>query len=283
MSQLVRISMAAGADDGKSTLIGRLLYDTDTVSGDQHLAIERTSRARGSDYTDLALLTDDLRTEGDGIVTTDIAYRYFATPKRPFVIADTPSHVQCTRNMVIGASTADVVLILIDARNGVVEQPRRHAFLAALLGIRHVVVCVNKMDLVGWSRDRFKEIREEFSRFAMTLEVHDVSYIPVSALHGENVVNRGNAMPWYDGTSLLHHLEELQLSSDRNLIDVRLPVQYVSAGPASAVTPARSRPVSYGQATTWPCCPPGSAPLSGPCGALAERCWMRHCRSRPSS
>jgi len=227
MSALLRIATAGSVDDGKSTLIGRLLYDSKAIFEDQLSAVERTSRARGQDIPDLALLTDGLRAEREQGITIDVAYRYFATPKRKFIIADTPGHIQYTRNMVTGASTADVALILIDARNGVLEQSRRHAFLATLLGIPHLIVCINKMDLVGYSQQRFEEIREEFRRFAMKLEVNDVSFIPVSALTGDNVVQRSEAMPWYVGTSLLQHLEEIHVASDRNLIDPRFPVQYV--------------------------------------------------------
>src|SRR5215831_17213259 len=225
--ELLRFATAGSVDDGKSTLIGRLLYDSKAIFEDQLSAVERTSRARGDEYTDLALLTDGLRAEREQGITIDVAYRYFATPRRKFIIADTPGHIQYTRNMVTGASTADVALILIDARNGVLEQSRRHAFLATLLGIPHLIVCINKMDLVGYSQQRFEEIREEFRRFAMKLEVNDVSFIPVSALTGDNVVQRSGAMPWYVGTSLLHHLEEIHVASDRNLIDPRFPVQYV--------------------------------------------------------
>src|SRR5206468_3487114 len=214
-------------DDGKSTLIGRLLYDSKAIFEDQLNAVEATSRSRGQEAPDLALLTDGLRAEREQGITIDVAYRYFATPKRKFIIADTPGHVQYTRNMVTGASTADVALILIDARNGVLEQSRRHAFLASLLGIPHLVICFNKMDLVYYSAERFKEIREEFRRFAMKLEVPDLTFIPISALTGDNVVTRSSAMPWYEGTSLLHHLEDIHVASDRNLIDVRFPVQYV--------------------------------------------------------
>lgn len=227
MAALLRIATAGSVDDGKSTLIGRLLYDSKAIFEDQLSAVEKTSQARGQDAPDLALLTDGLRAEREQGITIDVAYRYFATPKRKFIIADTPGHIQYTRNMVTGASTADVALILIDARNGVLEQSRRHAFLASLLGIPHLVVCVNKMDLVGFSQERFDEIRDEFRRFAMKLEVADLSFIPVSALTGDNVVQRSAAMPWYEGTSLLHHLEEIHVASDRNLIDVRFPVQYV--------------------------------------------------------
>jgi bifunctional enzyme CysN/CysC len=226
-SQLLRIATAGSVDDGKSTLIGRLLYDSKAIFEDQLTAVERTSLARGSDSPDLALLTDGLRAEREQGITIDVAYRYFATPKRKFIIADTPGHIQYTRNMVTGASTADVALILIDARNGVLEQSRRHAFLATLLGIPHLVLCVNKMDLVDYSQERFEEIREEFRRFAMKLEVGDLTFVPISALTGDNVVTRSENMPWYEGSSLLHLLEDIHVASDRNLIDARFPVQYV--------------------------------------------------------
>ncbi|SDW35599.1 bifunctional enzyme CysN/CysC [Amycolatopsis xylanica] len=231
MAQLLRLATAGSVDDGKSTLIGRLLFDSKTVFEDQLAAVERASRDRGEDYPNLALLTDGLRAEREQGITIDVAHRYFATPKRKFIIADTPGHVQYTRNMVTGASTADLALILIDARKGVVEQSRRHAFLASLLGIRHLVLCVNKMDLVDWSQERFVEIHEEFRRFAMKLDVHDLTFVPMSALLGDNVVHRSAAMPWYEGTSLLHQLEEVHIASDRNLIDARLPVQYVIRKP----------------------------------------------------
>ncbi|MER6667320.1 adenylyl-sulfate kinase [Amycolatopsis japonica] len=226
-ASLVRLATAGSVDDGKSTLIGRLLFDSKTVFTDQLEAIERTSRDRGEAYPNLALLTDGLRAEREQGITIDVAHRYFATPRRKFIIADTPGHVQYTRNMVTGASTADLALILIDARKGVLEQSRRHAFLASLLGIPHLVLCVNKMDLVDWSQERFEEIREEFRRFAMKLQVHDLTFVPMSALHGDNVVHRGASMPWYEGASLLHHLEQVHVASDRNLIDARFPVQYV--------------------------------------------------------
>jgi bifunctional enzyme CysN/CysC len=225
--ELLRLATAGSVDDGKSTLIGRLLYDSKAIFEDQLEAVERTSLARGDAYTDLALLTDGLRAEREQGITIDVAYRYFATPKRKFIIADTPGHIQYTRNMVTGASTADVALVLVDARKGVLEQSRRHAFLATLLGIPHLVVCVNKMDLVGWSQGRFEEIKASFRSFAMRLEVHDLAFIAVSALHGDNVVERSANMDWYEGTSLLHHLEETHIASDRNLIDARFPVQYV--------------------------------------------------------
>jgi bifunctional enzyme CysN/CysC len=225
--ELLRFATAGSVDDGKSTLIGRLLYDSKAIFEDQLEAVERTSLARGDAYTDLALLTDGLRAEREQGITIDVAYRYFATPRRKFIIADTPGHIQYTRNMVTGASTADLALVLVDARKGVLEQSRRHTFLATLLGIPHLVVCVNKMDLVDWSQDRFEQIKAEFRSFAMRLEVHDLSFIPISALHGDNVVERSANMNWYEGTSLLHHLEETHIASDRNLIDARFPVQYV--------------------------------------------------------
>ncbi|MGW4327729.1 adenylyl-sulfate kinase [Nocardia sp. NPDC004573] len=225
---LLRLATAGSVDDGKSTLIGRLLFDSKTLFTDQLAAVERTSRDRGDDYPNLALLTDGLRAEREQGITIDVAHRYFATPRRKFIIADTPGHVQYTRNMVTGASTADLALILVDARKGVVEQTRRHAFLASLLGIPHLVLCVNKMDLVDWSQERFEEIRAEFARWASKLDVADLTFVPVSALHGDNIVHRGASMPWYEGTPLLHHLEEVHIASDRNLIDSRFPVQYVT-------------------------------------------------------
>jgi bifunctional enzyme CysN/CysC len=225
--ELLRFATAGSVDDGKSTLIGRLLYDSKSIFEDQLEAVERTSAERGDAYTDLALLTDGLRAEREQGITIDVAYRYFSTPKRKFIIADTPGHIQYTRNMVTGASTADLALVLLDARKGVLEQSRRHAFLASLLGIPHLVVCVNKMDLVDWSEERFEEIKAEFRSFAMKLDVHDLTFVPVSALHGDNVVERSASMPWYEGSSLLHHLEEVHIASDRNLIDARFPVQFV--------------------------------------------------------
>src|SRR5437899_2236137 len=225
--ELLRFATAGSVDDGKSTLIGRLLYDSKAIFEDQLEAVERTSRERGDEYTNLTLLTDGLRAEREQGITIDVAYRYFATPKRKFIIADTPGHIQYTRNMVTGASTADLALILIDARKGVLEQSRRHAFLSSLLGIPHLVLCVNKMDLVDWSEERFEEIKAEFRDFAMKLDVHDLTFVPISALNGDNVVNRSPNMPWYEGSSLLHQLEEVHIASDRNLIDARFPVQYV--------------------------------------------------------
>jgi bifunctional enzyme CysN/CysC len=225
-SELLRFATAGSVDDGKSTLIGRLLHDSKAIFEDQLEAVERASLQRGEE-TNLALLVDGLRAEREQGITIDVAYRYFATPARTFVIADTPGHVQYTRNMVTGASTADLALILVDARKGILEQSRRHAFLASLLRVPHLVVCVNKMDLVDYDQEVFESIKAEFRAFAMRLEVSDLTFIPVSALHGDNVVHRSAAMPWYEGSSLLHHLEQVHIASDRNLIDVRFPVQYV--------------------------------------------------------
>ncbi|NYG59446.1 bifunctional enzyme CysN/CysC [Nocardioides daedukensis] len=227
MSKLLRIATAGSVDDGKSTLIGRLLHDSKAIFSDQLEAVTVSSRARGSDQPDLALLTDGLRAEREQGITIDVAYRYFATPRRKFIIADTPGHLQYTRNMVTGASTADVAIILIDARHGVIEQSRRHAFLATLLAIPHLVVCINKMDLVDFSQEVYEGIRTEFEQFAAKLEVGDLSFIPISALTGDNVVTRSEAMPWYAAAPLLDQLENLHIASDRNLIDVRLPVQCV--------------------------------------------------------
>jgi sulfate adenylyltransferase subunit 1 len=226
-SDILRFATAGSVDDGKSTLIGRLLYDSKAIFEDQLAAVERTSRARGEEYTNLALLTDGLRAEREQGITIDVAYRYFATPRRKFIIADTPGHIQYTRNMVTGASTADLAIVLVDARNGLTEQSRRHAFLATLLRVPHLVLAVNKMDLVGYDLDTYERIAEEFSSFAAKLEVADLTFVPISALHGDNVVQRSANMPWYDGPSLLHHLEHVHIASDRNLIDVRFPVQYV--------------------------------------------------------
>ncbi|PND56316.1 adenylyl-sulfate kinase [Mycobacterium sp. ENV421] len=227
MSTLLRIATAGSVDDGKSTLIGRLLYDSKAVMEDQLAAVERTSRERGNDYTDLALVTDGLRSEREQGITIDVAYRYFATAKRKFIIADTPGHIQYTRNMVTGTSTAQLVIVLVDARPGLLEQSRRHAFLASLLGVQHVVLAVNKMDLIDWDRERFEWIREEFHAFAARLDIHDVTTIPMSALKGDNVVTKSDKAPWYDGPPLLSHLEEVYIAGDRNLVDVRFPVQYV--------------------------------------------------------
>jgi bifunctional enzyme CysN/CysC len=224
---ILRLATAGSVDDGKSTLIGRLLYDSKSIFEDQLEAVERTSRERGEEYTNLALLTDGLRAEREQGITIDVAYRYFATPRRKFIIADTPGHIQYTRNMVTGASTADLAVVLVDARNGLTEQSRRHAFLATLLRVPHLVLAVNKMDLVSYDQEVFERITEEFTTFAAKLEISDLTFIPISALHGDNVVQRSASMPWYDGPSLLHHLEHVHIASDRNLIDVRFPVQYV--------------------------------------------------------
>jgi bifunctional enzyme CysN/CysC len=225
--ELLRFATAGSVDDGKSTLIGRLLYDSKAIFEDQLESIERTSRQRGEEVVNLALLTDGLRAEREQGITIDVAYRYFATPKRKFIIADTPGHVQYTRNMVTGASTADLALILVDARKGLVEQSRRHAFIASLLGIPHLVVCINKMDLVDWSHDVYDAIKDEFTSWATRLDIHDLTFVPISALHGDNIVHRSANSPWYEGPSLLHHLEHVHIASDRNLIDARFPVQYV--------------------------------------------------------
>ena len=224
---LLRLATAGSVDDGKSTLIGRLLYDSKAVMEDQLAAVERTSRERGNDYTDLALVTDGLRSEREQGITIDVAYRYFATAKRKFIIADTPGHIQYTRNMVTGASTAQLVIVLVDARHGLLEQSRRHAFLASLLGVQHIVLAVNKMDLIGWDEERFNWIRDEFHAFAARLDIHDVTTIPMSALNGDNVVTKSDKAPWYDGPPLLRHLEDVYIAGDRNLVDVRFPVQYV--------------------------------------------------------
>ena len=238
-TQLLRLVTAGSVDDGKSTLIGRLLYDSKSIFADQLEAVERTSRERGDEYTDLALLTDGLRAEREQGITIDVAYRYFATPRRKFIIADTPGHIQYTRNMVTGASTANLALILIDARKGIVEQSRRHAFLCSLLRVPHMVLCVNKMDLVDYAQEVFESIADEFSCFAMKLEAPDLAVIPISALHGDNIVTRSANMPWYDGPSLLHHLEHVHIASDRNLVDVRFPVQFVIRPQSTSVTDYR--------------------------------------------
>lgn len=224
---LLRFATAGSVDDGKSTLIGRMLYDSKSIFTDQLESIERTSRERGDEYTDLALLTDGLRAEREQGITIDVAYRYFSTPKRKFIIADTPGHIQYTRNMVTGASTADAAIVLIDARKGILEQSRRHAFLVSLLQVPHLILAINKMDLVDYSEEVYERIRAEFAEFAAKLEVSDLQVIPVSALQGDNVVTRSERMPWYNGPSLLHHLEMLHIASDRNLVDTRFPVQYV--------------------------------------------------------
>ena len=224
---LLRFTTAGSVDDGKSTLIGRMLYDTKSVFQDQYDAIKETSERRGEEGVNLALLTDGLRAEREQGITIDVAYRYFATPKRKFIIADTPGHIQYTRNMVTGASTANLALILIDARNGIVEQTRRHAFIASLLQIPHLVICINKMDLVDYKEEAYEKIKSEFMGFAAKLDVNDVEFIPVSALKGDNIVNKSENMDWYQGTTLLYHLENVHIGSDHNFIDCRLPVQHV--------------------------------------------------------
>ena len=225
--ELLRLATAGSVDDGKSTLIGRLLYDAKGIFEDQLEALRRTSEQRGQVEADLALLTDGLRAEREQGITIDVAYRYFATPKRKFIIADTPGHTEYTRNMVTGASTAHVSLILIDARKGVIEQTRRHAFLSSMLGVPHMVVCVNKMDLIDWDREKYERIQSDFMEFAARLNVHDITFIPISALNGDNVVQRSENMWWYDGAPLLSHLESVYIGSDENFIDPRFPVQYV--------------------------------------------------------
>nr|WP_088991219.1 GTP-binding protein [Micromonospora chokoriensis] len=236
---LLRFATAGSVDDGKSTLIGRLLYDTKSLFTDQLAAVEAVSAARGDEYTNLALLTDGLRAEREQGITIDVAYRYFATPRRKFIIADTPGHIQYTRNMVTGASTADLALILVDARKGLVEQSRRHAFLCSLLRVPHLVLCVNKMDLVDWSQEIYEQIADEFTAFAAKLDVPDLTVVPISALRGDNIVARSENMPWYEGPSLLHHLERVHIASDRNLVDVRFPVQYVIRPQSTTVTDYR--------------------------------------------
>ncbi len=224
---LLRFATAGSVDDGKSTLIGRLLLDSKAIFEDQLEAVEHTSQSRGYDYTDLALLTDGLRSEREQGITIDVAYRYFATPNRKFIIADTPGHVQYTRNMVTGASTADLGLVLVDARQGLTEQSRRHAVILSLLRVPHLVLAVNKMDLVDYDRDVFNRIHDEFTSFATKLTIPDLTIIPISALKGDNVVTRSEPMSWYDGPSLLHHLENVHVASDRDMVDTRLPVQWV--------------------------------------------------------
>lgn len=225
--ELLRFTTAGSVDDGKSTLIGRLLFDSKSIFIDQYEAIEESSKKRGDGNVNLAHLTDGLKAEREQGITIDVAYRYFATPKRKFIIADTPGHIQYTRNMVTGASTANMALILVDARNGVVEQTHRHTFIAALLGIPHLVFCINKMDLIDYDENKFEEIKEEIERFASKLDVHDIRFIPISALKGDNIVNRSENMDWYKGETLLYLLETIHIGSDHNHIDCRFPVQYV--------------------------------------------------------
>ena len=224
---LLRFTTAGSVDDGKSTLIGRLLYDSKSIFEDQLEAIEAYGQARGQTGVDLALLTDGLRSEREQGITIDVAYRYFATPKRKFIVADTPGHIQYTRNMVTGASTANLAIILIDARKGILEQTHRHSFIASLLHIKHIIVCVNKMDLVGFSEEVFNQIVEDYKDFASRLDVPDIRFIPVSALNGDNVVDKSTNMPWYDGASLLSTLETTYIGSDLNHVDPRFPVQSV--------------------------------------------------------
>ena len=224
---LLRFATAGSVDDGKSTLIGRLLLDSKSIFEDQLEAVEATSQSKGYDYTDLALLTDGLRSEREQGITIDVAYRYFATPNRKFIIADTPGHVQYTRNMVTGASTADLGLVLVDARQGLTEQSRRHALILSLLRVPHLVLAVNKMDLVDFSEEVYDKIHAEFTQFATKLNIPDLEVIPISALAGDNVVNRSDNMKWYQGPTLMHHLEHVHVASDRDLIDARFPVQYV--------------------------------------------------------
>lgn len=225
--ELLRFTTAGSVDDGKSTLIGRLLFDSKSIFEDQLEAMERASMQKGDEHMNLALLTDGLRAEREQGITIDVAYRYFATPKRKFIIADTPGHVQYTRNMVTGASTANAAIILIDARNGVIEQTYRHTYIASLLQIPHVIVCINKMDLVDYDEATYEKIKADFEAFASKLDVHDARFVPISALHGDNVVNRSENMPWYEGSSLIHVLENIHIGSDFNHVDPRLPVQYV--------------------------------------------------------
>ena len=225
--ELLRFTTAGSVDDGKSTLIGRLLYDSKATFDDQMDAIESASKRRGEEHVNLALLTDGLRAEREQGITIDVAYRYFSTPKRKFIIADTPGHIQYTRNMVTGASTANLAVILVDARNGVVEQTMRHSFIASLLQIPHIVYCINKMDLVDYSEEQFEEIKDDIEAFSSKLETKDVRFLPISALNGDNVVDRSEKMPWYEGPTLLYLLENIHIASDNNHVDCRFPVQYV--------------------------------------------------------
>ena len=224
---LLRFITAGSVDDGKSTLIGRMLYDAKAIFADQLTSLEKTRKRRGDDQVNLALLTDGLRAEREQGITIDVAYRYFSTPRRKFIIADTPGHVQYTRNMVTGASTCDLAVVLVDARNGLVEQTRRHTFILNLLGIKHVIVCINKMDLVDYAEDVFQSIREDFEMFSSKLQIPDIRYVPMSALTGDNVVIESAKMPWYRGGSLLYNLESAHIVSDANLVDCRFPIQYV--------------------------------------------------------
>ena len=225
--ELLRFTTAGSVDDGKSTLIGRLLYDSKSIFQDQLDAVEESSKTKGFDYVDLSLLTDGLKSEREQGITIDVAYRYFATPKRKFIIADTPGHIQYTRNMVTGASTANLAIILIDARKGMLEQTHRHSFIASLLRIPHAIVCVNKMDLVDYDKQTYDQIVSDFKAFSSKLEIKDIQFIPISALNGDNVVNRSKNMDWYEGSTLMYHLEHVHISSDYNHIDCRFPIQSV--------------------------------------------------------
>ena len=225
--ELLRFTTAGSVDDGKSTLIGRLLYDSKSIFQDQLNSIEESSKSKGFDYIDLSLLTDGLKSEREQGITIDVAYRYFETPKRKFIIADTPGHVQYTRNMVTGASTANLAIILIDARKGMLEQTHRHSFIASLLGIPHIIVCINKMDLVDYNKDVFSKIKSDYEKFSSKLNIKDVRFIPLSALNGDNVVDKSQNMSWYSGGTLLHELENVHISSDFNHVDPRFPVQMV--------------------------------------------------------
>ena len=225
--ELLRFTTAGSVDDGKSTLIGRLLYDSKSIFQDQLESIEESSKSKGFDYVDLSLLTDGLKSEREQGITIDVAYRYFATPKRKFIIADTPGHIQYTRNMVTGASTANLAIILVDARKGLLEQTHRHSFIASLLGIPHAIVCVNKMDLVNYNEDIYNNIISEFKSFSSKLNINDIQFIPISALKGDNVVNKSSNMDWYNGSTLMYHLENVHISSDYNHVDCRFPIQSV--------------------------------------------------------
>ena len=225
--ELLRFTTAGSVDDGKSTLIGRLLYDSKAIFEDQMELLEETSRQRGEEGVNLALLTDGLRSEREQGITIDVAYRYFATPKRKFIIADTPGHIQYTRNMVTGASTANLALLLVDARHGIIEQTKRHAFIASLLQIPHIAVCINKMDLVDHKQGAFDKIKSDFESFSSKLEIKDVNFIPISALNGDNIVDRSKNMDWYEGSTLMHLLENIHIGSDHNHVDCRFPVQFV--------------------------------------------------------
>lgn len=225
--ELLRFTTAGSVDDGKSTLIGRLLYDSKAIFEDQMEVLEETTKQKGGEGINLALLTDGLRSEREQGITIDVAYRYFATPKRKFIVADTPGHIQYTRNMVTGASTANLALLLIDARHGVIEQTKRHAFIASLLQIPHIAVCVNKMDLVDYNEEAFNTIKSDFEDFASKLEIKDIHFIPISALNGDNVVDRSKNMGWHEGSTLMHLLENIHIGSDHNHVDCRFPVQFV--------------------------------------------------------